>query len=243
MTEAQWLACADPKEMQAFVRGGKKISARQLRLLACVCCRRVWHLLQDERGRHAVEAAESFAEGHIKKKKLAAAEGDAEAAYYEALNELRQVNPSASGDDSSPSPAAARLSAMESACVASMPTQEMVAQTSRLVAAAAGGVWRTPEREDELKHHADLLRDIAGNIFHRVTAEPHWRTADVRGLAESAYENRVLPGGELEPTQLCILADALEDAGCDAEALLAHLRSEGPHVRGCWAVDLILGKR
>jgi hypothetical protein len=243
MTEAEWLACTDPWQMQAFVRAGNRISARQLRLFACACCRRVWRHLVDERGREAVEAAEAFAEGKIRKAKLAAAEQLAEAAYYELLNELRQENPAASGEHSTPSAAAARQSAIEAACVASMANQEMVAQTSRLAAAAAGRVWRTPERKSELRHHADLLRDIASNYFRGVVIEAHWLSADVVALAKAAYENRTLPVGALEPERLSILADALEDAGCDAEALLTHLRSPGVHVRGCWAVDALLGRK
>jgi hypothetical protein len=48
--------------------------------------------------------------------------------------------------------------------------------------------------------------------------------------------------GTLDPARLTVLADALEDAGCTDADLLGHLRSPGPHVRGCWAVDLVLGK-
>ena len=61
-------------------------------------------------------------------------------------------------------------------------------------------------------------------------------------LAEDAYEERELPAGTLDVTRLAVLADALEDAGCDQADLLAHLRGPGSHVRGCWAVDLLLGK-
>jgi hypothetical protein len=62
-----------------------------------------------------------------------------------------------------------------------------------------------------------------------------WNDGTVRRLAEAIYEERAFG-------RLPILADALLDAGCDNEELIAHCRSEGPHVRGCWAVDLILGK-
>ena len=62
-------------------------------------------------------------------------------------------------------------------------------------------------------------------------------------LAQATYEQRELPAGTLEPARLAILADALEDAGCDQADLLAHLRGPGPHVRGCWSVDLVLGKQ
>ena len=50
-----------------------------------------------------------------------------------------------------------------------------------------------------------------------------------------------MPGGELDPARLAVLADSLEDGGAPGE-LLAHLRADRPHVRGCWALDLILGK-
>jgi hypothetical protein len=59
-------------------------------------------------------------------------------------------------------------------------------------------------------------------------------------LAQATYDER-LPSGELDAVRLSILADALEDAGASGD-LLDHLRSAGPHVRGCWAIDLILGK-
>jgi hypothetical protein len=56
-------------------------------------------------------------------------------------------------------------------------------------------------------------------------------------LATAASDNRILPAGTLEPARLAVLADALEEAGCDNADILNHLRNSGPHVRGCWAVD------
>jgi hypothetical protein len=91
-----------------------------------------------------------------------------------------------------------------------------------------------------------LLRDIIANPFR--PSPPlsavvlAWNDRTVPRLAEAIYEERQMPAGTLDPGRLAILADALLDAGCDDEALLAHLRSPGPHVRGCWAVDVILGK-
>jgi hypothetical protein len=61
-------------------------------------------------------------------------------------------------------------------------------------------------------------------------------------LARKAYEDRLLPSGHLDPERLAVLADALESAGMTDAGLLAHLRHQGPHVRGCWVVDLLLGK-
>ena len=87
-----------------------------------------------------------------------------------------------------------------------------------------------------------FLRCVVGNPFRPVTINPAWLTATVTSLARTAYEERTLPSGELDPARLAVLSDALEEAGCADTDILAHLRGPGPHVRGCWVVDLVLGK-
>jgi hypothetical protein len=82
---------------------------------------------------------------------------------------------------------------------------------------------------------ADLLRDIFGNPFRPVMFDLSWRTSTVLALAKQMYESR-------DFTAMPILADALQDAGCEHADILAHCRGDGPHVRGCWVVDLVLGK-
>jgi hypothetical protein len=89
---------------------------------------------------------------------------------------------------------------------------------------------------------SSYLRDIFPFPFHSVSLDSRWLAPPVRSMATAAYEERALPSGELDTTRLSVLADALEDAGCSSADLLAHLRSPGPHVRGCWAVDTILDK-
>jgi hypothetical protein len=81
-----------------------------------------------------------------------------------------------------------------------------------------------------------LTRDVLGNPFRSVTIERAWRSANVVGLAQSISESRAFE-------RLPILADALEDAGCDNADILNHCRQPGEHVRGCWVVDLILQKK
>ena len=88
----------------------------------------------------------------------------------------------------------------------------------------------------------DLLRCIFGNPFRLIALDPVWLIPSVRAVARSAYDERILPAGTLDPDRLAVLADALEDAGCDSADILSHLRTPGPHVRGCWVVDLILDK-
>ena len=82
---------------------------------------------------------------------------------------------------------------------------------------------------------ASLLRCIVGNPYRPSTFDPSWRTPTVSAIAEGVYADRAF---DRRP----VLADALEDAGCDQAELLAHLRGPGPHARGCWPVDLVLGK-
>jgi hypothetical protein len=69
-----------------------------------------------------------------------------------------------------------------------------------------------------------------------VAIDPSWLTSTVVALAGGIYDERAFD-------RLPILADALQDAGCEHPDILAHCHSDGPHVRGCWVVDLILGKQ
>lgn len=80
----------------------------------------------------------------------------------------------------------------------------------------------------------DLIREVFGNPWSRVTLEKSWRTSAVKSLAKSIYEERNF-------IEMSILADALEDAGCDNAEILEHCRDSDRHVRGCWVIDLILG--
>jgi hypothetical protein len=93
--------------------------------------------------------------------------------------------------------------------------------------------WLTPAERGRLV--ADIMRDIVGNPFRTMTIDPAWLTSTVLTLAQGIYAERAFD-------RLPILADALQDAGCENADMLGHCRGPGPHVRGCWVVDLILGK-
>jgi hypothetical protein len=92
----------------------------------------------------------------------------------------------------------------------------------------------------EAKVHADLIRDVFGNPFRPMPALSGsirtWNGGVVVQLAQAIYQDRAFE-------RLPILADALEEAGCDRLEVIEHLRGPGPHARGCWALDLVLGKR
>jgi hypothetical protein len=98
------------------------------------------------------------------------------------------------------------------------------------------GYVNLPARRKIWQIHASLLRDIFGNPFRPVAVDPGWRTSNVVSLADAIYADRAF---DLLP----VLADALEEAGCDNAEILSHCRQPAKHVLGCWAVDLLLGKK
>ncbi|MBY0228961.1 MAG: hypothetical protein K2W96_06765 [Gemmataceae bacterium] len=83
---------------------------------------------------------------------------------------------------------------------------------------------------------------LFGNPIRPSGVDPVWRNSTVQSLARAAYQERSLPSGHLDNARLAVLSDALEEAGCADGAVLSHLRFPGPHVRGCWALDLVLDK-
>ena len=81
-----------------------------------------------------------------------------------------------------------------------------------------------------------LLRDIFGPLpFSSVGVNPHWLNPEVQHLAQAIYDDRSFD-------RLPLLADALEDVGCNAADILDHCRQPEPHVQGCWVIDLLLNK-
>jgi hypothetical protein len=234
VTEAEWLACADPQPMLEFLRG--KASDRKLRLFAVACCRRVWHFLTDDRNRRAIEVVESYADGLVPKKALKAAR--------RRTFQVRTERPNIIGQDYRWGAAFA-----EGATDGLTLGPHESAQDTAYHAAIALAYGATPGRERDERFQvsrnaerlvqARLLHEIFTNPFRPVALDPAWQTPTVTALAKSAYEERQLPAGTLDTQRLAVLADALEDAGCTDEQMLAHLREPGPHVRGCWVLDLV----
>jgi hypothetical protein len=251
VTEAEWLAATNPRLMLNFLRG--KASAPKLGLYACACVRRVWHLLDDRRSREAVEAVENEAMQEAELHSIEAVARQTNGDHYVRI--IRE--PVGVGRWT-----ARALQAAASAATAVLHGSPVYNNASRAHQAAEGTTMdaekavRCAERatgsdgrtgtKTERSVQAIFLRDVVGNPFRPAPAvDPAWlecHGGTVAQLAHATYENRRLPEGTLEPVRLSLLADALEDAGCTDAELLGHLRSPGPHVRGCWAVDLVLGK-
>ena len=214
MTEAEWRVSTDPLKMLTSQRAIS--SKRKLRLFAVACCRRIWPLLSDIRSQRAVEMAERYSDGDLAWAQVEQIEEAADLAVRESPGEA----------------AAARAAAATLAAWA--PPIWGACQAAQWAAQALES-----HRRDESRFQANLLRCIFGNPVRRSSVIPAtvlaWNDGTVRRIAECIYEERAFD-------RLPILADALLDAGCDNEELIAHCRSAGPHVRGCWALDLILGK-
>ena len=230
MTEADWWKSTEPMLRLKFVEDSGKLSERKARLFAVAVCRRIWHLLTDERSRYAVELSEQYADAPFSEEKLDLASAAAEEAFEDALtdNEGRAVA------DDDPGPVAA-----EAASYASSPgpleVERHLSVVARSAAEAAPG---------EPGHQVHLLRDIFGVSPQIDRAWLSMNGGTVKRLAEDAYEHRILPAGTLDADRLAVLADALEEAGCTDPDILGHLRQQGAvHVRGCFILDALLGMR
>lgn len=88
----------------------------------------------------------------------------------------------------------------------------------------------------EKAHQCALLRELFANPFQRISIKKSWLTSNVVDLANAIYSERAFD-------RMPILSDALMDAGCDSVEIIAHCRSERPHVRGCWVVDMLTGRK
>jgi hypothetical protein len=235
MNESEWSSCSDPSQMLEPLRGSGMASDRQFRLFACACYRRVWHLLADPRVRHAVEVLERLAEGGVPRAAV-------EHALRGACN--AQSEAETHGDDDLSQARQTAAWGVYRAFVTSPPATAREARyyCTRAAAAAVGLVAQDAAERAEEGGQCRLLRDIFGGVFRRPPAVPLHVPAWCGGLARAAYEERDLPSGHLAADRLAVLADGLQDAGCEDALLLGHLRGGRVHVRGCWALDLLLGR-
>lgn len=208
-------------------------SERKLYLLGCACARLVPQLLIAPRVRQLIMAVERYADGLINFGTLELFTNQAGQHNY-------------TGD---------RLS-------------QWIAGLFQYEAIPHARIWA---RYTEADGSVDRLHDIFGNQFQRVIVKQNWITRDVSAIAANVYssipaiacqecggqvgiKNPIwgrcrarchkgkLPGYYFDNIRMNVLADAIEDAGCDNECVINHLRSSKPHVRGCWVIDAILGK-
>jgi hypothetical protein len=228
MTAEEWLACDDLRLLLAQHRVTS--NARKLRLFAVACCKRVEHLLYPE-SLALLTVAERFADGLASARELYLAR-DAAREMEKRFKYERGRHP----QERQSAALAARLAGNENI---PREARDIVCSCEAALRWEAGD-WNSPWGEP-LSDYLPLVREVYGNPYRSVPLPAHWRTPDVAALSRAAYEEAATPKGELDLVRLAILADALEEAGASGD-LLEHLRSAGPHVRGCWALDLALGR-
>lgn len=220
ITEAKWSAAVGMEWLVLFTRTHTNASKRKARLYGCACCRRIWDDIP-EPWRAVVEILERFGDRQTTRTKV------------------REVV-SAAGSPQGHGAMAADWVARTVYFIGKM--HDPGFQVAQLVADRA-----VPDRtannekwveawEAEKAMQCHFARDIFGNPFRPVSFATEWRTDTTVPLARQMYDSR-------DFTAMPILADALQDAGCENESILDHCRGPGPHVRGCWVVDLVLGKK
>jgi hypothetical protein len=226
MTATEWLTATNPEPLLAFLRG--KASDRKLRLFAVACCRRIWHVMIDERSRVAVEMGERSADETVDLEKLDQLSGAAEEAFEDSITDTDDAPIQCHSGVTPPQISAA-------CAAASYASNSPVVRLEDAVVVVNATSEAVPDKREENRRQSELLRDIFGNPIRSVVCDPAWRSEPVSALAAGIYADRAFD-------RLPILADALEEAGCDDADILNHCRMPGPHVKGCWVVDLVLGK-
>jgi hypothetical protein len=233
--EAEWLASTDPWSMSQLVERSKP-SERKVRLFNAAICRRFWDHLP-EASKAILSESELLADGLVPKS------GDDMDLCWRA-NEV--VAPFDRQYPTKQFPSAEVRIQRDSAaavCYAVIPNVVRIQRDSaaavcyavvpNVLCGAMAYFWEIDPKEKGPQ--AVIIRDVFGNPLRPVAADPSWQTPDVVKLAKAIYDDRAFD-------QLPLLADALETAACTNAELLAHCRQPGLHVRGCWAVDLVLGK-
>ena len=220
MTEAEWLTCDSPQRILDSLNL-RTTTARKLRLFACACARWVWPVMPNAECETAVESAERVADKKRAKRSLTVAY---KAARRWSLDFARE-HPN--------HPRQFQTIALADCCESSAYS---AAQTTAMYAGmviADGGTFADTPTSRAL---AELARCVFGNPFRPVAFTPTWRTDTAVALARQMYDSRDFGA-------MPILADALQDAGCENEDVLTHCRDANQiHARGCWVCDAVLGK-
>jgi hypothetical protein len=226
-----------------------KASDRKLRLILCACCRQFLTLPRGDILVQAVAAAEKWAEGMASRKELRTIRHQAFAMLQEGMGwreeDIESMMDAVHGwhfEDRT----AYHQDGLTTAFVAARAMSERLdtghlRQVLSLLADTLPESRKNNKWQECQGAQCRLLRCAVGNPFRPAAISPSWLTPTVTNLANAGYQERALPSGELDSTRLAVLADALEEAGCQ-EDILGHLRDPGPHVRGCHVLDLLLGK-
>jgi hypothetical protein len=245
MTEAEWLAFGSPEAMLGFLRDSGRLSERKARLFAFACCNRVFDSLRgkfNQRVLNALATLELYADWLVN-------QGDAEDARADVETALRKVEAESRNVKYRATPMPGRRFLLNDK------DRDFLARTYALEAVRAGFDRRWPEEaasraREAIKYargsqaepgegaaQAALLRDLFSPTPLRALSTAASDGGTSVQLAAAIYEE-----GDFSGERLGVLADALEESGCCDAPLLGHLRSPGPHFRGCFALDSLLDK-
>jgi hypothetical protein len=260
MTESEWLNADEPEPMLRQVRG--TASERKLRLFSCACCRRIWRLLVNPWSRWAVETMERVVDGLASRQERMLAESRA-GVLLRSCNDRAPESVRISGaavhgvwaalgaafgqQASHAAPFGAEVSPEAERKYAWQGALQAAEAMRRALVEEAPQVEQSKVAANASAEQCAILRDLFGNPFRPVVFDDTWRLWNqgiIPALAAGISEER---GFE----RMAILGDALEEAGCpcassaragheQGQTILDHLRGPGPHVRGCFALDLIL---
>ncbi|AMV27479.1 hypothetical protein VT84_23970 [Gemmata sp. SH-PL17] len=230
MIEEEWLTCGDPIPMLNSLE--RATSKRKLRLFACACCYRILPHLRLAESRTALKMNEQYADGEVPLTDLLS---------------VARLHRNVVGSNRFTA-----VGAVECAVGLDYTYGQLLPALVCAIGAASNAAWvaagvledkgqRPTAKERAQKSREDavqteFVRDIFGNSFEPIIFSPSWRTSTAVALASQMYKAR-------DFSAMPILADALQDAGCDRADMLDHCRGPGPHVRGCWVADLVLRKK
>jgi hypothetical protein len=259
MTETEWLDTERYEELYARVKHRRRCSTRVKFLLGAAACRSVAHLFPEPACSVAVDLVEKVAGGEVPADELPAMRRRVHEVYvpWQIPSESDAAYPGECYVAGVPHEA--RAAVLSCLCEDGLAVTDVFARVARL-----GGLHAL-DRARKILHYVDpkiwekncweyvpegqefwagykaaqcalcrLLRDVFGNPFRPVKFAPVCRTSTVTALAREMYQSR-------DFSAMPILADALEDAGCENAEVLNHCRDpQGAHVPGCWVLDLVL---
>ena len=225
MTETEWLNCTELAPMLGHLRASKenrsRSGRRRLRLFGCGCGARVLRLMT-ERGRRWLELGEQLADELLDKEQRRKAESEKNGA-----TNCQRADHLADS--------AAWFTLASNVMIAAEAAARSAGMAIEIESFHRGADSRSA-RDAEEREQVSVLRDIFDPLpFRAISIDPRWLTSTVLDLAQVIYDEKAFD-------RMPILADALMDSGCDSEEIIGHCRGEAPHVKGCWIIDLLLGK-
>ncbi|VTR93810.1 Uncharacterized protein OS=Sorangium cellulosum (strain So ce56) GN=sce5710 PE=4 SV=1 [Gemmata massiliana] len=253
MIEEMWQSGEDPQPMLRYLIGtdeprvqsveaflNTRGSGRKLRLFACACYHRISRFLPHPVARETVSTAERFADGAVSVAEFRAAEA-AVRELVTALEPRWRASTGAEREALHPTHAALALAGIvcwwesqKAAYYAASNAHLELPYLANPGVEPRGSECGRYERAEK-RAQCELLREMFGNPFRSVAFSSLWRTSTAAAIAKQMYEAR-------DFSAMPILADALQDAGCDSADALGHCRGPGPHVYGCWVADLVFSK-